>query len=739
MLLLLLLAGGLRAVETPISPETIGPTSAGAYYPNVVALGDGFLAVWTEGSGCAPKLVRGMRLDRDGHARDVSFGIVPGHQQITVIGVESDGDDAFVLWKAADLAGTHLSRVGADGTVAGLADSLEAGVVAMRISNGKILLLSAQQYVGDPLTVTLLDRDGTLIRRGVKVADATSVREMDVVATRTGFVLAWTSSDGVRATRFSTADVAANRVPITPVVRLTTTAYPAALRMASDGVRTMAFWNDVPTHELRAVALLPDGTPAGAPVLLGLFPSLVSPSVTAVSNGYLLIFLEQVNSQYTTVSIGVSFDGTLESVHRTPAITRKAVTAHNGDRSVAVWDDLGSFVTSHSGLEVLVAPIASDGSIGSGSIISLSPAVQHMRKLVPFRGGTAALWTESVPNDRLVAGRIGPSGVPIDGSGFRLRESNYDQTHSALATDGELLFVVWTEGLPDKANALYGAIVTPGAPPIVRQLASDAAPDAETAVVWNGQSFTIVYQRDPHQPPELLALRVDRSGNALDPQPIVLTPGRGTVGSPYISWNGSEYLLVWQRLYDPFFYIGEQLCSAPVIYPAELFAQRFDAALAPSGPVIELLTTNNYNTILRDAQSVDVAFAGGLWLVSWSDPSKSTFQYARIDTNSTRLDPLYGRQIEQGLGMKRLLASTPSGWLTATREGSGEWFAPTTVALSRIGFDGVNTVVATIAVPDLDKVEAFALSPAPVVAYTRSNSAAVYIDTFPQRARAIRR
>src|SRR4029078_11600342 len=98
----------------------------------------------------------------------------------------------------------------------------------------------------------------------------------------------------------------------------------------------------------------------------------------------------------------------------------------------------------------------------------------------------------------------------------------------------------------------------------------------------------------PHQPPELLALRVDRSGNALDPQPIVLTPGRGTVGSPYISWNGSEYLLVWQRLYDPFFYIGEQLCSAPVIYPAELFAQRFDAALAPSGPVIELLTTNNH-------------------------------------------------------------------------------------------------------------------------------------------------
>jgi hypothetical protein len=229
---------------------------------------------------------------------------------------------------------------------------------------------------------------------------------------------------------------------------------------------------------------------------------------------------------------------------------------------MAVWTEnrfsMRDFYSSAAGYEVVTAPLAGDGSVGVGTVVSLDSSVQHVRKLVPFGGGVVVLWTEGLPNDRLVVSRLTASGQPADG-GLRLRESLFHQSHSAIATDGERLFVVWMEGDEDKPQTLYGAIVSPGAlSASVKALASDASGDSDLAVVWNGQTFAVVYQRIRTGGRDFAALRIDRAGNAVDPIPIALTPTAYYDENPRLSWNGSDYLLVWQRWYDPFIYFGEQ-------------------------------------------------------------------------------------------------------------------------------------------------------------------------------------
>jgi hypothetical protein len=70
--LALAVASVTDAGETALGTASVAPTAAGAYYSRLVALGDGFLAIWTEGQECSPEL-RGIRLDRDGHPRDLRW------------------------------------------------------------------------------------------------------------------------------------------------------------------------------------------------------------------------------------------------------------------------------------------------------------------------------------------------------------------------------------------------------------------------------------------------------------------------------------------------------------------------------------------------------------------------------------------------------------------------------------------------------------------------------------------
>ena len=728
--------------DVPISTPVIAPTAAQPRDAVVVSLGDGFLAIWTEGPVCIGQELRGIRLDRDGHPRDLqSFVVGPAGYQNRLIATVSEGDEAYVEWAGSFDPGIHLTRVSADATVTVLSNSVPRG--AMSVSNGNILIVGLQGFSGSPLVATLLDRTGVVVRSGVKVVDQTaSITGMDLVAVNGTFLLTWISSDShMRVASIAPADVAANDVRVTPA-DLGLMSYVYGLKLVSDGVHSMVFWVDYRSNKygLRARSLSSSGAPVDAgPVTIGsITPTSDSLAALAVSDGYGVLLQEASDTLNHPVFLRVSFDGTLQSVSR-PA--QRIALARNGGRTIAVWTEnrfaMTGFYSPLAGYETVAAPLAADGSIGVGTILSLDVAGQHVRKLLPFDGGIVALWTEGAPNDRVVISRLALSGQPA-GGGLRLRESLFNQSHSVIATDGERLFVVWTEGDESKPQTLYGAIVPAGSTPpaTVRALADDASGESDIAVAWNGQTFTVVYQRVRTGGFDFAAMRVDRSGNAVDPIPIALTPARYRDENPRLSWNGSDYLLVWQRWYDPFFYIGEQCFSQPAPLPAELFAQRYSAALAPAGAEIPLATTEKQGSYSLDVQGVDVSFAGGLWFVLWLDKAASGTRFARIDSNGARYEPLNGRELPGSYDSPILLAA-PDGWIIAAHEGYGRNGAGRGLAVARVSVNGLVTVLDTVPLAGTSAVEAVALTPLPVVAYKRFGSSAAYIGSLLQRSRAV--
>jgi hypothetical protein len=753
ILAVFLFAATANAVETPISTTSPAPTSKSVGSAGVVPLGDGFLTYWREGSICYSSELRGARLDRNGRLLDDrSFIIAPSKAIVSIIGGAGDADGAYIAWSANETTGTvaHLTRVNADGTVTSFSDAVPiTHPLTMRKSGNNILFLGSDALHDAPLVMTLVDRAGAVIRSNVSVIDPadkilSDSREADLVAVGDQFLLAWISADGrVRVSRIPPADVAAGTVSAAPYV-----SQPGGtahfIKLASNGVNTMAFWREFNVNELRGRPLSPSGAPINsAPITVrSIDPGSIT-SVVATTSGYQVSIRETKSSgavyydQFSLLQIG--FDGSVQSTSSTTS-SKPMVLAANGDQAIAAWNQLRfDIANSTGGLEEIAAPIAA-GGLGAEVIVSRDDPVQHVRKILPFGGGFAALWTEGSPNDRVVVGRINAFGKPIDGAGLHLSNSEFDQSGSAVATDGRHLFVVWTEGSrnAEKRN-LYGAVVSANGELTAntKLLANDASSDSDLGVVWTGNSYTIAYRRTTatgtNYAGDFAAFRIDDAGNVVDPAPVEIMAAEWGSKNPRLSWSGSEYLMVWQRFYDPFFYIATPPpCWVPPALPAELFAQRLDAALTPVGAPLDIARTTNLDDYLLDVQNSDVSYSGSLWLVSWYDQRFSGANYARVSSNGVRLDPLDGKSVMWALGGGPFLSPSNGGWTMAVPQGNG------ILALVNVGPEGLRAAPATTTLSRMNTFEAFALTPFPIVAYKRVSSSAAYIDTLPLHSRAVR-
>jgi hypothetical protein len=335
--------------------------------------------------------------------------------------------------------------------------------------------------------------------------------------------------------------------------------------------------------------------------------------------------------------------------------------------------------------------------------------------LEPWQNGAVALWSETASSARLAVGRFTGTGRPLDGAGLSLATPG-SVKNGAMGVGDTQLLVIWTMGSGTPAK-LYGALVSSSfAVQAMHELASDASSTSGTAVVWNGSSFTVVYQRNGTL--DLVARRVDTAGNVIDAQPVVLTPPRAAQffadANPRLSWNGHDYLLAWQR--QSYYYEPIPILPFPEL-ANELFAQRFTIGLTAAGAEIALQTIGGNAT----ATGQEITRSGGLSLVSWSDSTKGA-AWARIDDGGVRLDPLNGRSVP-GLFSGALAAAVPGGWLLMS-----------SYAVARIGLDGAASQ--PIPLPRAFALESFTTAPLPLFTYKRYGDPLAYIDTLPQHRRA---
>jgi hypothetical protein len=231
---------------------------------------------------------------------------------------------------------------------------------------------------------------------------------------------------------------------------------------------------------------------------------------------------------------------------------------------------------------------------------------------------------EDVNDYDIIASRINSSGQVLDPAGMIIAGGGTIQKAPAILFDGENYLLAWDDHTGnDQINAAFvdtSGVVSPAEGFLVSggyndQLFGDVAFDGTNYMaVWCDTRNEISMN--------IFAARINDQGLVLDQQAIAITTGEEDCFDPDIAFNGTNYLVVWDKGSD--------------IYGARLSLA--GAVLDPNGFVIYQDTlSQNKPAVASDGQN---------WMVVWEDGRNSTAEkesdiYGTVITSGgTVLQPL---------------------------------------------------------------------------------------------------
>jgi hypothetical protein len=213
-------------------------------------------------------------------------------------------------------------------------------------------------------------------------------------------------------------------------------------------------------------------------------------------------------------------------------------------QSVDVNDTLGMVQLYWSGTAYILSTgtllirIAPDGKVEDSQKVptTAATAVSRDRLFTVFTTPTRKIEREVVTTTPVM------TASPLEVISTTLRR----QLYPAVASDGVDSLVIWTDQSSELLAIRIGANGIPlSSTPIDLGAESRAADStyqyypAAHSVAFGGSTYLVVWQRDR----EVLARRIDRRGDVLDREPIVLSSD-GSVSHQSIAWNGSSFAVM---------------------------------------------------------------------------------------------------------------------------------------------------------------------------------------------------
>jgi hypothetical protein len=220
--------------------------------------------------------------------------------------------------------------------------------------------------------------------------------------------------------------------------------------------------------------------------------------------------------------------------------------------------------------------------------------------------------------------RIDQSGNVLDPWGIQVTDDNFYQKEPDVVFDGINFLIVWRDNRTDGGD-IYGARVTPsgtvievngflisGAANLQRE--PDLASDGTTSfVVWMDDRTTAPYS-------DIYGARVSQGGTVLDPNGILISDASLNQQIPSVSFDGTNYIVVWQDYRSGVDIYGARVSQAAVV-------------LDPAGIPI--------STASGSQNAPTVAFNGVNYLVAWQDSRNGgilDIYGARVNTSGIVLD-----------------------------------------------------------------------------------------------------
>lgn len=550
---LLLLAIALRATgqTIPVGDPLLGPAPGIQNPIGIATARDVMLAAWS-GGNCGTCL---RRMTTGGTFLDDAPLMLPG---ISNAHVASDGDRFLVLGFDSAHRSVELTRVERDGSMNAIPTTLTDWPYALAGAAGGYAAL----LWGRDVTFLRIDRNGLPIASPVKTVLPLYGSQFAMAMNDGGVALAITTIDPNSVNGpLSIIDLGAAPTIANPIPGTGTRP-----DIASDGTGFLATWvtgSFVGRQSIVAQPLDEHGQPSGEPVVMPV-PDLdySDPRVTWTGSEYRIAWIEKQGTHYAARNASFSRSGmTPVQLAESDAAMQLAAFAGGGGNAFAMWRDSRFYDSNTYSLEAygaLSGPHAAPDPSAprDGVLVSKAPQVQVPEALLWCGDSYFAAWREYGGPERIRLSRFA-GGQRIEPAGVTLPLFNetaiIDQESPAIVCGNDQCGVAWLEtARATKIASVHLALYRHGdlsAHPRIVTLAHGADAIGGLTAAFDGERFVLAWRNATTKVIE--AARVTEDGFRFDAAPIVLTdtgPTRNGDAGPLLSWNGNEFLLVWQHL-----------------------------------------------------------------------------------------------------------------------------------------------------------------------------------------------
>jgi hypothetical protein len=161
-----------------------------------------------------------------------------------------------------------------------------------------------------------------------------------------------------------------------------------------------------------------------------------------------------------------------------------------------------------------------------------------------------------------------------DQDGIPICTAPNDQMFPSVTSDGENFFVVWQDMRSGRRWDIYGAMVTNDGTVLGPNngflIVTGRYDQVSPALSFDGENYLVVWQgRVNPRLRNIYLTRVSTGGDILDGGPIRLAPSPKDQASPTVAFNGENYFVVWQD------------------FRSGKFWDIYGARVAPSGEVLD--------------------------------------------------------------------------------------------------------------------------------------------------------
>jgi hypothetical protein len=557
LLILLLFALPLLAGHE-VSDVRYAPSDLAADAPAIASNGDRVLTLWAmpDHSYRVPSHVYGSFSGAFDSSSSTAFPVVPyaGTAGVAVVGT---GSGYVAIWNERDTVPVfgRISSVG----------HLEQRVLLARVpfvkprmafNGSQIAIVESTGSQASTIDISIYDLDGNLLRRSA--VTAYSGEDYAVTALGSDFVVVIAGATGINEWRIANDGAVHPAVRILPPPTDHTKKYGIAV--AAKGGRIVTTWIESHSGEpkgiLTSATIQPDGTITQSSLPAGSAPPVGEPAVVAVNRGYFIAWNVTPPSPAKPGVFALRLDESGKLIDDRAIFLGEG--QFSGLASAGNTIKLACYTPPGfpwvAALSTMSAEFDANGITPYSEVPIASPVRQFAPAVTGNGAGFTAAWLEEQSEERhIVAGRITPAGVPLDGRGIILETHAESAPAIAHSPSGEL--IVWMANGRLKAVRLsvFGGVLD--ATPI------DIAPAASGScsrcslsqlcgAVWNGSRFFVVWTDG------------NRFFDAFVGPDGVATPARDLTSSPYtaqsvsIAWDGQKYILVFDE-------IGPVACTCP--------------------------------------------------------------------------------------------------------------------------------------------------------------------------------